>query len=93
LLVNRCILIAAGGTGGHLLPASQLARLLQEKRHEILFMGGVLPNQLISAKGISFLRHCHFFPPQKKSLSTAIFFGQTYARHLAKLPDYTPGKP
>ncbi|MBI5272444.1 MAG: UDP-N-acetylglucosamine--N-acetylmuramyl-(pentapeptide) pyrophosphoryl-undecaprenol N-acetylglucosamine transferase [Chlamydiia bacterium] len=48
------ILIAAGGTGGHLFPAQQLAKMLQEKA-KILFAGHKLEGSPFFAKeGISF---------------------------------------
>jgi len=37
--MKRKVLIAAGGTGGHLLPAQQLAALLQEQGIEVVFAG------------------------------------------------------
>lgn len=37
--LSKKILIAAGGTGGHIFPAQALARQLEEKGHTVLFMG------------------------------------------------------
>ncbi|MDE3045552.1 MAG: UDP-N-acetylglucosamine--N-acetylmuramyl-(pentapeptide) pyrophosphoryl-undecaprenol N-acetylglucosamine transferase [Verrucomicrobiota bacterium] len=37
--MKRKVLIAAGGTGGHLLPAQQLAQLVEEQGSEVLFAG------------------------------------------------------
>ncbi len=43
------ILIAAGGTGGHVFPAQALARQLQEKGYNVLFMGkGLATNKYFS---------------------------------------------
>ncbi len=38
-LGKKNILIATGGTGGHVFPAQALARQLQEKDYDVLFMG------------------------------------------------------
>ncbi|MGB7128750.1 MAG: undecaprenyldiphospho-muramoylpentapeptide beta-N-acetylglucosaminyltransferase [Candidatus Rhabdochlamydia sp.] len=41
-MIKKKVLIAAGGTGGHLLPAQEIAKKLQEKDIEVLFVGSGL---------------------------------------------------
>lgn len=47
------VLIMAGGTGGHVIPALSIARLLREQGHEILWLGtrGRMEEQLVPAAG------------------------------------------
>jgi UDP-N-acetylglucosamine--N-acetylmuramyl-(pentapeptide) pyrophosphoryl-undecaprenol N-acetylglucosamine transferase len=42
MIVKKKVIIAAGGTGGHLLPAQEIARELQRKNIEVLFIGAGL---------------------------------------------------
>ncbi len=38
VLNNKCIFISAGGTGGHVFPATSLAKVLQEQGYKIVFI-------------------------------------------------------
>lgn len=42
MIVKKKVIIAAGGTGGHLLPAQEIAKKLQQKNVEVLFIGSGL---------------------------------------------------
>ena len=37
--MSKKIFIVSGGTGGHIIPARCLAKLLQQQNHQILFFG------------------------------------------------------
>lgn len=41
-MIKKKVILAAGGTGGHLLPAQEIAKKLQEKDIEVLFVGSEL---------------------------------------------------
>lgn len=51
---SRRFLMMAGGTGGHVFPALAAARLLQEKGHEVFWLGaaGGMEERLIGDTGI-----------------------------------------
>ncbi|MGL5627401.1 MAG: undecaprenyldiphospho-muramoylpentapeptide beta-N-acetylglucosaminyltransferase [Candidatus Rhabdochlamydia sp.] len=42
MIIKKKVIIAAGGTGGHLLPAQEIARKLQQKNIDVLFIGAGL---------------------------------------------------
>lgn len=46
MMIKKKVIIAAGGTGGHLLPAQEIAKKLQEKEIEVLFIGSGLKENL-----------------------------------------------
>ena len=54
-MIKKKVIIAAGGTGGHLLPAQEIARKLQEKEIEVLFVGsGLKENAYFDRKNFQF---------------------------------------
>ncbi len=63
-------LIAAGGTGGHVIPALQVAAVLREQGHECVFVGTArgLENRLVPAAGFE-LRHVPIGPLNQVSWS------------------------
>jgi UDP-N-acetylglucosamine--N-acetylmuramyl-(pentapeptide) pyrophosphoryl-undecaprenol N-acetylglucosamine transferase len=56
--MSRPILIMAGGTGGHVFPALALARLLRERRQEVVWLGTErgLESRLVPLEGIALER-------------------------------------
>ena len=51
------IIIAAGGTGGHIYPALTLGEALKKRGHQILFVGSInrMEKDLIPSKGFEFV--------------------------------------
>ncbi len=68
--VGERFLIAAGGTGGHVIPALQVAAALRDRGHECIFAGTArgLENRLVPAAGFE-LRHVPVGPLNRVSWS------------------------
>ena len=55
MMIKKKVIIAAGGTGGHLLPAQEIAKKLQEKGIEVLCVGsGLKENVYFDRKSFKF---------------------------------------
>lgn len=67
---GESFLIAAGGTGGHVIPALQVAAVLREQGHECVFVGTArgMENSLVPAAGFE-LRHVPIGPLNQVSWS------------------------
>lgn len=67
MIVKKKVIIAAGGTGGHLLPAQEIARELQEENIEVLFIGaGLKDNVYFDRENFRFNEILATTPFQKK---------------------------
>lgn len=65
-MIKKRVIIAAGGTGGHLLPAQEIAKKLQEKDIEVLFVGsGLKENAYFDRKSFKFYEILAKTPFQK----------------------------
>lgn len=65
-MIKKKVIITAGGTGGHLLPAQEIARKLQEKEIEVLFVGsGLKENAYFDRKNFKFYEVLAKTPFQK----------------------------
>lgn len=74
-LQSKKILIAAGGTGGHLFPAQALAQQLQTKECDVLFMGkGLSENAYFHKERFASLSIDAATPLRKKALQKALAF-------------------
>jgi len=85
-MIKKKVIIAAGGTGGHLLPAQEIAKKLQEKDIEVLFTGsGLKENAYFDQKGFKF-REILAKTPFQKGLVRCL--GALYALFKAVVQSY-----
>ena len=82
-MIKKKVIIAAGGTGGHLLPAQEIAKKLQEKEIEVLFVGsGLKENVYFDRKSFKF-HEILAKTPFQKGLTRRL--GALYARSYHRL--------
>ena len=55
--MNKKIIMAAGGSGGHIYPALALAKAMQEKGNEVIFIGSLdrMEKDVIPTSGFPFI--------------------------------------
>ena len=75
---SEVVLLAASGTGGHLFPASALARRMKEKGHEV--------HLATDARGLAYLPQLEEMPVHK--LAAATIFGGKMASPMELIENY-----
>ena len=93
---NRCVLIAAGGTGGHVIPAIEVAKVLRGRGWECIFVGTKrgFENHLVPKAGF-LLQHVSIGSFNRVSLrqkmQTALSVPLALAALLSMVSRYRPG--
>jgi len=94
---SRKVLIAAGGSGGHIFPAIALARKIREKSSdtEVLFVGGgkTLDRKIFEAESFSYYLLSANKLPYKLALGTFVFLLKLFADLIRSILIIISSKP
>ncbi len=90
------IAVATGGTGGHIFPALQTAKVLKERGHEVIFVGSLgLGEEKILSQGFKAF-NVKAQGLKNRSLGGVVNFGLVMMRAMSQtkkiLKDYAPDK-